>query len=206
MPTDEQIAALPVLQHTIKVSEREGKIALDISDETGGLGLLLYLSGLTATRLGANLADRGRIMASMYSDDPRRAAVDIFSSDEGSCIAPWVIWQGPLPRNVAEFRCSEPGCGADFTKPGGLTNINMSGKGESNFRCAEHRDPVDNASHRLDLKEAVDRAAKGAVERERERIIKLLEGGGAEGMLLDTLKALRRNPAPSEAAQPPHQD
>lgn len=205
MPTDEQIAELPVLQHTIKVSERDGKIALDISDETGGLGLLLYLSGLTATRLGANLADRGRIMVSTPADDPKRATVDVFSSDEGSRIVPWVIWQGPLPRNVAEFRCSEPGCGADFTKPGGLTNINMSVEGEPNFRCAEHRDPVDKASHRLDLQEAVDRAVKGAVERERKLIIKLLELSSPDTVMKILSDKLSKPKVP-EAAQPPHQD
>ena len=79
--TKEQIATLPRLKHKIILTEEAEFIVLDISDETGGLGLKLFLLPSLANSLGARLQDRARYAVANGSDDPKRAVAEEFSND-----------------------------------------------------------------------------------------------------------------------------
>lgn len=70
-----------------------------------------------------------------------------------------------------KLRCSFPECDHTWRSPGGLARA--GGNGE--WRCADHRLVLDHASHRLDLRQATQRAIDIAVIEERERIIRLLD-------------------------------
>lgn len=72
---------LPKLKHKLVLTEENGKIVLDISDTTGGLGLRLYLDPSIASKLGQRMADRARFTAACESNDPKRQAIDKFEGD-----------------------------------------------------------------------------------------------------------------------------
>jgi hypothetical protein len=57
-PTND--ARLPRLRHTIKLSEEDGTIVLDISDETGGLGLKLYFNPIEAENIARDIYHRAQ--------------------------------------------------------------------------------------------------------------------------------------------------
>lgn len=74
------VANLPVLRHKITLTEEDNFIVLDITDETGGLGLKLMLDPHVASSLGARMMDRARFYASKDSTDPKRNITDEFTS------------------------------------------------------------------------------------------------------------------------------
>ncbi len=80
-------------------------------------------------------------------------------------------WPGPssadiMPRSELDtLRCSEPGCERDWQSEGGLAHI-----GSGIWRCAGHRDTLDHSSHRLDLREAQQRATDLALSTQRTEI------------------------------------
>lgn len=76
--TDAEIANLPQIKHIIKVSEEGEFIVLDISDETGGLGLRLFLSPHLANSIGADLQDRARYAVANAANDPKRHQTEEF--------------------------------------------------------------------------------------------------------------------------------
>ena len=69
---------LPRLQHTIKLTEELKEIVLDITDETGGLGIKLYLSAATAYKLGERMMERARVSINRDKDDPQRVGIEEF--------------------------------------------------------------------------------------------------------------------------------
>ena len=71
-------AILPILKHKILMTEENDSIVLDISDETGGLGVKLYLTAGEAHRLGSDMMDRARFMVAKASDDPKRTQTQEF--------------------------------------------------------------------------------------------------------------------------------
>ena len=81
MTEAERIATLPKLKHKIILTEEAEFIVLDISDETGGLGLKLFLPPDLANSLGARLQDRARFAVANASSDPKRAIAEEFFND-----------------------------------------------------------------------------------------------------------------------------
>lgn len=77
-PTVVLKADLPKLRHRIALSEENDHIVLDISDETGGLGLRLFLTPVLADQIGTRLCDRARHLVACASDDPKREGSEEF--------------------------------------------------------------------------------------------------------------------------------
>src|SRR5579863_1544544 len=61
-----------MLKSKITLSEENDHLVLDITDNTGGLGLKLYFSPNEANNLGQGLIDRARFMVAKAGDDPKR--------------------------------------------------------------------------------------------------------------------------------------
>lgn len=74
-------AYLPRLRHTIMVSEENGEIVLDITDETGGLGIKLFLGAAEAHRMGYSMMERARMSVSKATGDPGRAQKEQFAGE-----------------------------------------------------------------------------------------------------------------------------
>jgi hypothetical protein len=111
-------------------------------------------------------------------------------------------------REIDELRCGHDGCDAGWTAPGGLQNLG-AGYGQTDWRCYEHRKPVDHASHRNDLRDATARFAAAeavkAANAERARIITLLQSASDYRCvysirLIEDEQARRREAAAAAAA------
>src|ERR1700735_4505874 len=166
---DSNEAHLPQVKHTISMTENpDGSgLILDISDETGGLGLKLYLHSSTASKLGQRMAERARFLTAKANGDSDRLATDTFiDAGDGYFIYPWPAPGSHLRKHeIQRLRCSHDGCVRDYTSPGGLKNIAIGGDREpANWRCQEHREAVDHSSHRLDLRMALDRSVEGEIK------------------------------------------
>lgn len=68
-----------MLKNKIALAEEGDRLVLDITDDTGGFGLKLYLTPGEATRFGQGLLDRARFMVAQAEGDRRRAGTDEFS-------------------------------------------------------------------------------------------------------------------------------
>ena len=80
MPDGLPNAHLPNLKHRIVLAEEDGKITLDISDDTGGLCLKLYLDLVVASRLGQDMAEKARHAVAKANDDKARTGSRAYSS------------------------------------------------------------------------------------------------------------------------------
>jgi hypothetical protein len=113
-------------------------------------------------------------------------------------------WPGNASRavltedEVRALRCSMPGCERDYAAPGGLKRIG----GMGDWRCAEHRDVLDHGSHRLDLRQAQERAVNAAVSQEQKRIALLLKSESKENVLA-LLRGIPRAPEPATVPEAP---
>ena len=182
---EDEIAALPRLKHTIKLYEDSTDpdhfLILDISDETGGLGLRLHLHSSTASALGTRMADRARLMSAKAADDNGRQGIDEFTSSEFENILK--PWRGALraidAKSLNKIICSEPGCKTSWKSPEGLRLVG----GE--WKCAAHRKEFDHDSHRLDLKEAIERK----IASERDNLISLLNSTLSRAEIIQKLRA-----------------
>lgn len=67
--------SLPRLTSRIKLYEKDGKIWLDISDSSGGLGLLLDLDPVVASQLGQKMADMARNLVAKVSTSKERSEI-----------------------------------------------------------------------------------------------------------------------------------
>jgi hypothetical protein len=93
-------------------------------------------------------------------------------------------WRGEYRSSIMSqaecdaLRCGETGCGRTWRSAGGLAQYGGAGEA-GDWRCIDHREPIDHSSHRLDLRQAHERAAAVAISKavalaviaERERII-----------------------------------
>lgn len=82
MPNDVRSpnANLPRSSTKLKLYESDGKIFLDISDATGGLGLLIDLDLVVASQLGQRMADMARNTVAKVSDAPDRRETHTFTN------------------------------------------------------------------------------------------------------------------------------
>lgn len=110
---------------------------------------------------------------------------------------PGAAVRAPLTQEeAAALRCGAPGCDRTHTAPGGLARVG----GQGPWLCSEHREVFDHSSHRLDLRQAQQRAVNLAVSNEQKRIAGLLEQFPASHVIA-VLRALP--PAPAKPAEPP---
>ena len=70
-----------MLKSKIALTEEEGQLVLDVTDDTGGLGLKLYFTPAEATRLGQGLLDRARFAVSSGRGDPKRIGTQEFTGE-----------------------------------------------------------------------------------------------------------------------------
>lgn len=66
------------LQSSIKMTEEDGKIVLDITDHTGGLGYKLFIDTVVASRMAQRMLDLSRFIVSKTVEDPLRTEVHEF--------------------------------------------------------------------------------------------------------------------------------
>lgn len=94
-------------------------------------------------------------------------------------------WRGAASRavmtddEVKALRCAQEGCERDHSAPGGLARIG----GMGDWLCSEHRPLLDHSSHRLDLRQAQERAVNAAVSAEQKRLAALLDDESKENVL-----------------------
>ena len=67
-----------MLKNKISLTEEGAHLVLDITDDTGGFGLKLFLTPGEATRFGQGLLDRARFMVAQAEGDHRRTGTDEF--------------------------------------------------------------------------------------------------------------------------------
>lgn len=73
-PDPSSLGHLPRVKHTLRLFEHDGGLVLDISDETGGLGLQIYLAPIVASKLGQSLTDKARALVAKEAGNPERTA------------------------------------------------------------------------------------------------------------------------------------
>jgi hypothetical protein len=66
---------LPIVKHFLRLSEENSKIVIDISDETGGLGLKILFEPDAAYKFGYDIMEKARNAVSRGSDDPIRKGI-----------------------------------------------------------------------------------------------------------------------------------
>lgn len=156
-PAGTDLANLPRVKHTIKVYEEGQFLLMDISDETGGLGLKIYWPPHNASQFGSEFADRARAMVSKEAIEPERWKVDTFNPNAERQREGWTVGEAVGDATVAAH-CQAKGCGATILSPGGLQLV------DGKWRCAAHRTEPDHSSHRNDLRDAHNRAAVKMLE------------------------------------------
>lgn len=202
---------LPQIKHTLKISEEGSDIVVDISDETGGLGLKLYFDSAKAHNFGHSLMDRARYLVSNGSDDPKRNETQEFTLRTGDIDRGYPhaaqLTNGHIlsEAEISALHCGHEGCTRGWQTEGGLVNVGF-GRVLRVWRCQEHREYVDHSSHRLDLRLAVERATNAALRNELEKCAKALEEGHHDHkhvveFLRDRIKVFAEKPAP--APKPP---
>lgn len=166
--TTESKENLPGIRHFIKLYEgADQKLIIDISDETGGLGLRLYFDSSMAGRFGRDLAERARLLVSKDQFDSRIQEFTTFDNFE-AIIAPWRINDSNIltANEVEGLHCDE--CGVNFRAEGGLKKVGAV------WKCAKHRTAIDHSSHMNDVKNALKRAISGESSRLIQKILDLM--------------------------------